>query len=84
MARIQMPDDSQSSVEFLIRHQSDLSDAMSGRDMDDPATARLLADRVGTIERLKMLAVMTYARIVATTEEAKFRGGWSSYGMRSA
>ena len=71
LARIQMPDDAQSSVEFLIRHQSDLSDAMSGRDLDDPATARLLAERVGTIERLKLLAVMTYARIVATTEEAK-------------
>ena len=71
MARIQMPDDAQSTVEFLIRHQSDLSEAMSGRDMDDPASARLLADRVGTIERLKMLAVMTYARIVGIGEEAK-------------
>ena len=71
MARIQMPDDAQSTVEFLIRHQSALSEAVSGRDMDDPASARLLADRVGTIERLKMLAVMTYARIVGLGEEAK-------------
>lgn len=71
MARIQMPDDAQSTVEFLIRHQSELSEAVSGRDMDDPASARLLADRVGTIERLKMLAVMTYARIVGIGEEAK-------------
>jgi [protein-PII] uridylyltransferase len=69
LARIQMPDDAQGSVEFLIRHQSDLSDAMSGRDLDDPAAARLLAERVGTIERLKLLAVMTYARIVALTAE---------------
>jgi len=71
MARIQMPDEAQSTVLFLIRHQSDLSGAMSGRDMDDPATVRWLAERVGTIERLKLLSVMTYARIVALGAEDK-------------
>lgn len=71
LARIQMPDEARGSVEFLIRHQSDLSGAMGGRDMDDPATARLLAGRVETIERLKMLAVMTYARTVALSVEAQ-------------
>jgi [protein-PII] uridylyltransferase len=71
MLRIQMPEDACSTVEFLIRRQADLSDAVSGRDMDDPATARLLAGRVGTIERLKLLAVMTYSRTVALSEEAK-------------
>jgi [protein-PII] uridylyltransferase len=65
MARIRMPDEARSAVEFLIRHQFDLSGAVGGRDMDDPATARLLAERVGTIERLKALVVMTYARTVA-------------------
>ena len=70
LARVQMPDDARSTVEFLIRHQSDLSGAMTGRDMDDPAAARLLAESVGTIERLKLLAVMTYAQIVALTAEA--------------
>ncbi len=70
MARIQMPDDAQGTVEFLIRHQSDLSGAVSGRDTDDPATSRLLAERVGTIERLKLLSVMTYAKIVALGAEA--------------
>jgi [protein-PII] uridylyltransferase len=71
MVRLQMPEDARSTVKFLILHQADLSDAVSGRDMDDPATARLLADRVGTIERLKMLAVMTYSRTVALSEDAK-------------
>ena len=71
MTRIQAPDEARGTVEFLIRHQSDLADAMSGRDMDDPATARLLAERVGTIERLKLLAVMTYAQIVALSEADK-------------
>jgi [protein-PII] uridylyltransferase len=63
--RIQMPQEAWDLVEFQIRHQSDLSDAMSGRDLDDPATVRPLAERVGTIERLRLLALLTYARIVA-------------------
>ena len=71
MARIQMPDDARSTVEFLIRHQSDLSGAVSGRDMDDPAAVRLLAERVGTIELLKPLLVMTFARTVALGPEDK-------------
>ncbi len=70
LTRIQAPDEARSAVEFLIRHQSDLSDA-TGRDMDDPATARLLAERVGTIERLKLLAVMTYATIAALSAADK-------------
>ena len=71
LARIQAPDEARSTVEFLIRHQSDLADAMSGRDMDDPATARLLAEHVGTIERLKLLATMTYAQIAALSAADK-------------
>ena len=71
LTRIQAPDEARSTVEFLIRHQSDLADAMTGRDMDDPATARLLAERVGTIERLKLLAVMTYAQIAALSAADK-------------
>jgi [protein-PII] uridylyltransferase len=71
LTRIQAPDEARSAVEFLIRHQSDLADAMSGRDMDDPATARLLSERVGTIERLKLLAVMTYAQIAALSAPDK-------------
>lgn len=63
MARIQMPIDAQRTVEFLIRHQSDLSDAAGQPEADDSVTARLLAERVGTIERLKLLSVMTYAKI---------------------
>jgi [protein-PII] uridylyltransferase len=65
MVRIGMPDDARSTVEFLILHQRELSNALSGRDMDDPAAASFLAERVETIERLKLLTVMTYAEIVA-------------------
>jgi len=59
--RIGMPPEEQSDVEFLIEHQFDLGEATSVRDMADPATARWLAKRIGTIERLRMLALLTYA-----------------------
>ena len=39
--RMDLPAEARDTVEFQILHRSDLSDAMSGRDLDDPATARL-------------------------------------------
>ena len=71
MARIQMPEEARATVEFLIRHQADLSEAVSGRDMEDPEIARLLAERVGTSERLKILTVLTYAQFVVLSVEAQ-------------
>jgi [protein-PII] uridylyltransferase len=85
MARIEMPEDPQSAVEFLILHQSDLSGALAGRDMDDPAEAAILAGRVGTIERLKLLSVMTYAEIVSLGARADTRWRlqqlWRAYSI---
>ena len=85
MARLQMPDDARGTVEFLILHQSDLAETLSGRDMDDPAAVALLAGRVGTIERLKLLSVMTYAGIAALDGEAnipwRLEQLWRAYGM---
>ncbi|HYL36329.1 MAG TPA: hypothetical protein VEV17_10490 [Bryobacteraceae bacterium] len=69
-ARIEIPAEAQSDLAFLIEHQKDLSDVMTGRDVDDPATARFLADRVGTIERLKLLTILTYADISAVSPDA--------------
>jgi [protein-PII] uridylyltransferase len=68
--RLEMSTDERSDVEFLIQHQADLSDVMSGRDVDDPATARFLAERAGTIERLKLLTILTYADQSAMGSEA--------------
>ncbi len=78
MTRIQMPVDAQRTVEFLIRHQSDLSDAANGHEADDSVTARLLAERVGTIERLKLLSVMTYAKFAERSTAAKGQRGTGS------
>jgi len=38
---------------------------MNSRDLYDPATARMLAGRIGTVEQLKLLVVLTYADISA-------------------
>ena len=63
MQRMQAPENEIDSVAFLVLHHLALSEVMTGRDLADPATARALAERVGTIERLRMLAVLTYADI---------------------
>jgi [protein-PII] uridylyltransferase len=68
--RIQMRAEEASAVEFLIEHHLDLSAVMSSRDLHDPATARLLAQRIGTLERLKLLTLMTYADISAVNPAA--------------
>jgi [protein-PII] uridylyltransferase len=70
MERIRMPGEEQREVNFLIEHQLDLAEVMSGRDVDDPVTARHLAERVGTIERLKLLTVMTYGDLAAVSSDA--------------
>jgi [protein-PII] uridylyltransferase len=70
MERIRVPVEERREVNFLIEHQLDLSDVMTGRDVEDPATARQLAERVGTIERLKLLTVTTYGDLAAVSSDA--------------
>ena len=47
---LSVPKASQEIVRFLIEHHLDLSMVMTGRDIDDPATARFLTSRIGTQE----------------------------------
>jgi [protein-PII] uridylyltransferase len=65
MERIQMPAPERDTVRFLIRHHLEMSATMNGRDPFDPATARHLADVVGTVENLQRLTLVTYADIAA-------------------
>lgn len=58
------------TVQFLIRSHLLLSATMNGRDVSDPATARDVATRVGTVERLKLLTLLTYADISAVNPAA--------------
>ncbi len=69
-ARIQMPAPDRELVAFLIERQTTLSDAASGRDLGDPATVRWLTERIGTVERSRLLALLTYAGIAASSSEA--------------
>jgi [protein-PII] uridylyltransferase len=59
--RIGVPEEHRALLDTLIAQHLSLSSAMNGRDLDDPRTARWLADRVGTIEVLKNLTLLTYA-----------------------
>lgn len=85
VARLQMPDEVQRTVEFLVEHQRDLAEAIAGRDVTDPSTVRLLADAAGTVERLKLLTLSTYARVVAGRADAKLPWRleqlWAVYGL---
>lgn len=70
MDRIEIPIEHQREILFLIEHQLDLAEVMSGRDVDDPSTARQLAERAETIERLKLLTVLTYGELAAASSDA--------------
>ena len=65
LARLHAPAEAIETIGFLIEHHLDLSAAMSGRDLEDPATALFLAHRVGTIENLKYLTLLTYGDVGA-------------------
>jgi len=59
-----LPPEDEDMVCFLVAYHLDLSAAMR-RDIFDPETIHGLAKRVGTPERLKMLALLTYADVGA-------------------
>lgn len=65
MSRIQMPWQDREMVTFLIGHHLDLSAAMFSRDVSDPQTIIDVAHQMGTVERLKVLTLLTYADISA-------------------
>jgi [protein-PII] uridylyltransferase len=68
--RIKMSPQEQNAVEFLIEHHLDLSAVMNSRDLYDPATGALLVNRIGTLERLRLLTLLTYADISAVNPTA--------------
>lgn len=70
MQRIQVPADQRRIVRLLIDRHLDLSAAIASRDLDDPATARFLAGRAGTLELLKKLTLLTYADVSAVNPTA--------------
>src|SRR5450759_3097864 len=65
MSRIRLPGQDRDMVMFLIERHMDLSAAMFSRDVFDPRTIRDVAHQVGTVGRLKVLTLLTYADIGA-------------------
>lgn len=70
------PED-QETVARLVRLHLLLSETATRRDLDDPATARGVADAVGTVETLELLAALTEADARATGPAA-----WTSWRAR--
>jgi [protein-PII] uridylyltransferase len=70
LEKLGAPEADRETVEFLVLNHLILSTIMSSRDLYDGGTARMLADRIGTIERLKLLAMMTFADISAVNPQA--------------
>ncbi len=57
-------------VSFLISAHLEMSSTMNGRDLSDPATVRDVAAKAGTVERLKLLTLLTYGDISAVNPAA--------------
>ncbi|MDQ6707686.1 MAG: hypothetical protein M3Z85_17130, partial [Acidobacteriota bacterium] len=70
LKRIGMPEGGRKMVVFLIQAHLEMSSVMNSRDLSDPATAAYMAERAGTVERLKLLTLLTYADISAVNPAA--------------
>ena len=69
LTRLDLEPADQEAVLFLIGAHLDMSAALR-RDVFDPQTVSVFADKMGTPERLKMLCLMTYADIKSVNPEA--------------
>jgi [protein-PII] uridylyltransferase len=82
MDRLDVDPKERAEVLFLIASHLELSAALR-RDIFDPATVAAFAEKMGTTERLKMLALLTYADIKAVNPEAltpwKAENVWQLY-----
>jgi [protein-PII] uridylyltransferase len=64
-ARIGLTSQDLDTVLFLVGQHLTLSTVMTSRDLTDHVTAHQIAATAGTVERLKLLAMITYADISA-------------------
>jgi [protein-PII] uridylyltransferase len=82
MERLDLEPQDRKTVLFLIGSHLDMS-ATLRKDIFDPETVRVFAEKMGTPERLKMLCLLTYADIKAVNPEAltpwKAENVWQLY-----
>ena len=70
MARLELAQADRATVRFLISSHLEMSSTLQRRDIFDPETVRAFARKIETSERLKMLALVTYADIKSVNPEA--------------
>jgi [protein-PII] uridylyltransferase len=68
--RLKLPEEAWETVQFLVGSHLEMSAASQRRDVFDPETVRRFSTVVGTIERLKMLCLLTYTDICSVNPEA--------------
>ena len=69
MDRLDLDPADRETVAFLVGNHLEMS-AMLRRDIFDPETVRIFAEKIGTPERLKMLCLLTYADVKSVNPEA--------------
>lgn len=86
VARMQPSQAERDEVLSAIEQRSLLAGLVT-RDLNDPATVRRAAERIGTIERLKLLLILTYGQVAAEFAEPNlsFRldQAWRAYKATS-
>jgi len=70
LARLGVEPAGREEICFLIANHLLMSSTLLRRDIFEPDTVRSFADALGTVERLKMLSLFTYADIRAVSPEA--------------
>jgi len=58
------------TIAFLIGAHLEMSATMNSRDLSDPSTARDVAVKTGTVEKLRLLTLLTYGDISAVNPAA--------------
>lgn len=70
MARLGAPAEQIDFIIALVERHLELSSMMTSRDLGDAGSAMHVAERAGTLERLKYLTILTYADIAAVNPTA--------------
>lgn len=68
--RLKLDSEERELVRYLISAHLEMSATVQRRDIFDPETVRAFAEKVGSVERLKLLTLFTYADIKAVSTDA--------------
>jgi len=72
--RLQLEPGAAETLEFLVENHLIFASTSQRRDLDDPVVIRQFARQVGTVERLNLLALLTFADAQGTSDKL-----WSGF-----